>query len=72
MQGGWHAFDYWRKRNRDLLKDAEAQRLARTRRPDSTERLGDYRRLLSSMLLPRPKGRGCLSGTQTLRSCAGA
>ena len=48
MQGGWQDFDYWRERHRDLLKDAEAQRLARTRRPDWTERLGNYRRLLMS------------------------
>ena len=42
MQGGWHEFDYWRERQRDLLREAEAQRLART------EDLGIYRRLLSS------------------------
>ncbi len=47
MQGGWHDFNYWRERQRDLLKEVEEQRLARTRRPGWTERLGDYRRLLS-------------------------
>jgi hypothetical protein len=47
MQGGWHDFDYWRERQRDLLREAEARRLARTRRPGWTERLGNYRHLLS-------------------------
>ena len=40
MQGGWNDFDYWRERRRDVLKEAEAQRLARRRRPGWTERLG--------------------------------
>ena len=47
MQGGWHDLDLWRGRQRDLLKEAETRRLARTRRPDWKERLGAYRRLLS-------------------------
>jgi hypothetical protein len=47
MQGGWHDFDYWRQRQRDLLGEVEEQRLARTQRPGWTERLGDFRRLLS-------------------------
>jgi len=33
MQGGWHDLDFWRERQRDLLGEVEAQRLARTRRP---------------------------------------
>jgi len=49
MQGGWHDFDYWRERQRDLLKEAEAQRLVRARRPSRTERLGKYWLLLSSV-----------------------
>jgi hypothetical protein len=47
MQGNWHDFDYWRDRQRDLLREAEGRRLARTQRPGWTERLDDYRRLLS-------------------------
>ena len=47
MQCGWHDLDYWRERQRDLVGEVEAQRLARARRPGWTERLGDYRRLLS-------------------------
>ena len=57
MQGGWHDFDYWRERQRDLLMEAEAQRLARTRRPDWTERLGNYCQLLSRFA-SRIKGLG--------------
>ena len=49
MQGGWHDFDYWRERQRELLREAEAQRLARTGRPSRPERLGKYRPLLSSV-----------------------
>ena len=49
MQGGWRDFDYWRERQRDLLREAEAQRLARTRRPGLPERLGKYRPLLNSI-----------------------
>ncbi len=49
MQGGWHDFDSWRERQRDLLREAEAQRLARTGRPDRPDRLGRYRPLLSSV-----------------------
>ena len=48
MQGGWHEFDYWRERQRDLLKEAEAQQLAQPRRPGWTERFGDYRQRLST------------------------
>jgi hypothetical protein len=50
MQGGWHDFDYWRERQRDLLGEVEEQRLARTRRPDWTERLEVYRCLLSRFI----------------------
>ena len=45
MQDGRHDFDIWRERQRDLLREAEAQRLARVSRPDWRERLGKYRRL---------------------------
>ncbi len=47
MQDGWHDFDIWREYQRDLLREAEARRIARTGRPDWMERFGDYRRLLS-------------------------
>ncbi len=46
MRGGWHDFDIWRERRRDLLGEAEARRLARAARPDWRERLGKYRPLL--------------------------
>jgi hypothetical protein len=46
MQGGWHDLDIWRERQRDLLREAEAQRLARAARPDWRERLGKCRGLL--------------------------
>jgi hypothetical protein len=46
MQGGWHDFENWRGRQRDLLAEAEAQRLARAARPDWRERLGEYRGFL--------------------------
>ena len=46
MQGGWHDFDIWRERHRDLLGEAEARRLARAARPDWKERLERYRSLL--------------------------
>jgi hypothetical protein len=46
MQDGQHDFDIWRERQRDLLREAEAQRLARVSRPDWRKRLGKYRRLL--------------------------
>jgi hypothetical protein len=46
MQGGWHDFEIWSGRQRDLLGEAEAQRLARVARPDWRERLGKYRSLL--------------------------
>ena len=48
MQGSWHDFDYWRGRQRDLLEEAEAQRLARTGRPGWTEQLGNYSKHLST------------------------
>ena len=47
MQGGWHDLDLWRGRQRELLKEAETRRLARTGRPDWMERLGEYRRVLN-------------------------
>ena len=50
MQGGWHDLDYWRERQRDLLREAEERRLARTQRPEWAERLADYRRLLSRFM----------------------
>jgi hypothetical protein len=46
MQGGWHDLDIWRERQRGLLGEAEAQRLARAARPDWRERLGKYHGLL--------------------------
>ncbi len=46
MQGGWHDFEIWREHQRDLLGEAEAQRLARAARPDWRERLGRCRHLL--------------------------
>ena len=45
MQGGWHDFDVWREHRRGLLREAEAQRLARAARPGWRERLGNYRSL---------------------------
>ncbi len=48
MQGGWHDFDYWRGRQRDLLEEAEARRLARRGRPGWTEQLRNYSKLLST------------------------
>jgi hypothetical protein len=47
MQGGWHDFDIWRERRRELLGEAEARRLARAGRPDRRERLEKYRSLLA-------------------------
>ena len=49
MQGGWHDFDIWRERHRDLLREAEARRLARAARPDWRERLGTYRPLFETL-----------------------
>jgi hypothetical protein len=46
MQGAWDDFDIWRQRQRDLLREAEANRLARAAHPDSRSRLGKYYRLL--------------------------
>ena len=48
MQGGWHDLDLWRERQRDLLREAEARRLARVGRPDWRERLSNYLGLLDS------------------------
>ena len=46
MQGGWHGFEIWRERQRDLLGEAEARRLAREVRPDWRGRFGQYLGLL--------------------------
>src|SRR5918995_948593 len=46
MQGGWHDFEIWRDRRRELLEEAEARRLARAARPDRRERFEKYRPLL--------------------------
>ena len=46
MQGGWHQFETWREHQRDLLREAEAQRFARAARLDWRERLGKYHGLL--------------------------
>ena len=45
MQAGWHDFDAWREHRRGLLREAEAQRLARAARPGWRKRLGNYRSL---------------------------
>jgi hypothetical protein len=49
MQGGWHNFDIWRERQRDLLREAEARRLAQAGRPAWKERLGDYHGLFDKI-----------------------
>ena len=49
MQGGWHDFDIWQERRRELLGEAEARRLARAARPDWRERLERYRSLLERL-----------------------
>ena len=46
MQGGRHDFEFWRERQRGLLGEAEARRLARAVRPDWRERFGQYLGLL--------------------------
>jgi hypothetical protein len=46
MQGGRHDFEIWRERQRGLLGEAEARRLARAVRPDWRERFGQYLGLL--------------------------
>ncbi len=46
MQGGWHDFDIWRERSRELLEEAEGRRLARASRPDWRGRLERHRSLL--------------------------
>ena len=50
MQGGWHDLDIWREHQRDLLREAEARRIARTGRPDWMERLGGYRREFTGVI----------------------
>ena len=49
MQGGWHDFDIWKERQRDLLREAEARRLARAGHPAWKERLGDYHGLFDKI-----------------------
>jgi hypothetical protein len=46
MQSGWQDLDLWREHQRDLLREAEARRLARAARPDWRERFGKYLGLL--------------------------
>ena len=46
MQGSGHDFGIWRERQRDLLGEAEARRLAREVRPDWRARVGHYLGLL--------------------------
>ena len=46
MRGGWHDFDIWRERHRELLGEADARRLARAARPGWRERLEKYHPLL--------------------------
>jgi hypothetical protein len=46
MKGAWDDFDIWRQRQRDFLREAEANRLARAGHPDLKDRLGKYYRLL--------------------------
>jgi hypothetical protein len=46
MQGGGHDFGIWRERQRELLGEAEARRLARGVRPDWRGRVGHYLGLL--------------------------
>jgi hypothetical protein len=46
MQGSLHDLDVWRERHRSLLREAEAQRLARAARPALRERLGRHLGLL--------------------------
>jgi hypothetical protein len=48
MQGGWHDFEIWKEHQRGLLGEAEARRLVRAVRPDLSESLGKYYRLLDS------------------------
>jgi hypothetical protein len=50
MQSGWHDFDIWKEHQRDLLREAEARRLARAARPDWRERLSEYRGLLDGFV----------------------
>ena len=46
MRGSWHDFEIWRERQRELLGEAEARRIARAARPAWRERLERYLRLL--------------------------
>jgi hypothetical protein len=48
MQGGWHDFEIWKEHQRGLLGEAEARRLVRAVRPDLSESLGKYYRLVDS------------------------
>ena len=48
MQSGWHDFEIWKEHQRGLLGEAEARRLARAVRPDLSESLGKYYRLVDS------------------------
>ena len=57
MHGAWYEFDIWRQRQSDLLREAEAHRLARTAHSDLRDRLGRYYRVLESFA-GRILGRG--------------
>ncbi len=46
MQGSWHDFDVWREHQRDLLREAEARRLARAAHSDWRDHLSKYLDLL--------------------------
>ena len=48
MQRGWHDFEIWKEHQRGLLGEAEARRLVRAVRPDLSESLGKYYRLVDS------------------------
>jgi hypothetical protein len=50
LHGGWHDFDSWREHHRDLLREAEARRLAREGRPGCKERFGEYLGLFGRFL----------------------
>jgi hypothetical protein len=47
MRGDWHDVDVWREHQRALLREAQMQWFAQTRRPELMEHLRKYRRLLS-------------------------
>ena len=42
MQGDWHDVDVWREHQRDILREAQMQRFAQTRRPELMEHLRKY------------------------------